>query len=384
MTSCPNCSQPLARKQTEYGVFWACEGCNRWLIGLPILRRTVESEFFNRFWREVLHSGEGAGQPCLTCSKPMNRISMESGGHSINLLVCRGCNVAWMTPEERAALPVQAAPKPAQPEPPPPENLLPKEAAQLLAIHQAEVIAENARRENQFDASHLPFSQKLLAVFGFPVEDTRETEHPFPWVTALVVLVTTVTSLYFFLFTDFKTGVDAYGFIPVEYDRMNYLTFLTCFFIHGGPVHLTGNMYFLFAFGRGVEAKIGGLGILFLLALATIGGCLFTLGFNPGGDIPNIGASGGIAGVLLFYGFAFPKRRLIFKMGTPMIGSGQLIRLPALVVLAIWVGLQVLGIFTQQSSGVAYSGHLGGLLVGLIYWLLWRWINSGGLIKVKE
>lgn len=382
MTSCPNCNQPLARKQSDYGVFWACEGCGRWLIGLPILRRTIESEFFNRLWREALYSGEGTGQPCLTCSKPMNQVVVENGGNFLNLSVCRGCNVAWLTFEERASLPVQEAPKPAQPEPPPPENRLPKEAVQLLAIHQVEVMAENIRREKQFDADHLPMSQKILAAFGFPVEDSLEMAYGFPWMTTLVVVATSLASLFFF--HDLKNSAEVYGFIPVEFDRMNYLTFLTCFFVHGSPMHLIGNMYFLFVFGRGVEAKIGGLDILLLLALATIGGDLFTLCFNPYGDIPNIGASGGIAGVLLFYGFAFPKRRLVFRMPTPLIGIGQIVRLPALVVLAIWVGLQVLGLFNQHGSGVAYSGHLGGLLVGLLFWLLWKWMKSGGLVKVKE
>ncbi len=382
MSSCPNCKQALIRKQSAYGIFWACEECNRWLIGLPILRRTIETAFFGRLWQEVRRSGEGLGPPCLMCSKPMNRVFLENSNTPLTPLICKVCNVAWLSPEERVLLPVQAAPEPAQPEPEKTEPALPPEAARLLALHQVEVIAENAKRENQFDASHLPMWQKFLAALGFPVEDSWEESHAFPWVTALVVLLTSATSLYFF--TDFKASVDAYGFIPTEFDRMNYLTFLTCFFVHGNWLHLVGNMYFLFTFGRGVEAKIGGLGILALLILATIGGCLFTLCFNPDSDIPNIGASGGIAGVLLFYGFAFPHRRLVFRMGTPMIGNGQLIRLPAVAVLAIWVGLQVLGIFNQHGSGVAYSGHLGGLLAGLAFWLLWRWKNSGGLIKVQE
>lgn len=383
MTTCPDCGQPLTRKQSDYGVFWACEGCGRWLLGLPILRRTVESEFFVRFWQEARNSREVGGIPCPTCSKPMNKISMGTPGGPFQPLICLACNLAWMTAEQRAVLPIQAAPAPAQPEPEKPkEDKLAPELAQMAAIHQVELLAERAKRENQFDASHLPLWQKFLAAFGFPVEDTWETAHGFPWVTATLVLLTSAASIYFF--TDFRTSVDAYGFIPAEYDRMGYLTFLTCFFVHGGWMHLIGNMYFLFTFGRGVETKIGGFGILLLLALATIGGSLFTLCFNPDSDIPNVGASGGIAGVLLFYGFAFPHRRLVFKMGTPMIGSGQLIRMPAWVVLLIWAGLQVLGIFNQRNSGVAYSGHLGGLLAGLGFWLLWKWKNSGGLVKVQE
>ncbi|HVZ79911.1 MAG TPA: rhomboid family intramembrane serine protease [bacterium] len=374
MTSCPACGQPLARKQSEFGVFWGCEGCGAWLIGLPILRRTLDPGFYARLWQSVLNIQAGTEKLCPGCSKPMNQVSVGTPEAPIDPYVCKSCNLAFLSAEERAHLPVRFAPEPAKPEPEKPKDVLPPEAAQLLAIHQAEVMAENARRENQFDASHLPLWQKFVAAFGFPVEDSWEVAHAFPWVTFLVVLATSATSLYFF--TDFKASVEAYGFVPTEYDRSGYLTFLTCFLVHGNALHLIGNMYFLFTFGRGVEDRIGALGFLALLVLATLGGSLFTLCFSPDSDIPNIGASGGIAGVLIFYGFAFPKRRLVVKMSVPMFTTGQLIRLPAWVVLGIWVGLQVLGIFNQRGSGISYSGHLGGLLAGLVFWSAWKWKNK--------
>jgi membrane associated rhomboid family serine protease len=358
------------------------------LLSLPILRRTIETSFYNRFWQEVLNSGEGVGTACPTCSKPMNIIPLGTAEAPLTTQVCRACNVVWLTPEERAVLPVQPAPTPAHSKPEKSnEPELPPEAAQLAAIHQVELIAERAKRENQFDASHIPFWQKFLANCGFPVEDTQETSHPFPWVTAAVVIATSAASIYFFTSPIvYVNAVDNLGFIPSQFDRQDGLTFLSCFIVHGGWLHLIGNMYFLFTFGRGVEAKIGPLGILVLLALATAGGDLFSVIVNPDSEVPHIGASGGIAGVLLFYAFAFPKRRLVFQMPTPLIGEGQLIRMPALAVLALWVGIQIFGVFFEHAGmgNVAYSGHLGGLFVGLVWWLLWRWKNSGGLIKVEK
>ena len=375
MTSCPECGQPLARKQSDFGVFWGCEGCGAWLIGLPILRRTLEADFYNRFWQSVLNTQTTTEKLCPGCSKAMNQVSVGSPEAPIDPFVCKSCNLAFLSAPERSHLPVRSKPEPAKPQVEKATDGLPPEAAQLMALHQVELIGERARRENQFDASHLPFWQKVMAALGFPVEDSWESAHPFPWVTALVVLATSAASLYFF--EDLRTAVKTYGFVPAQYDRLGYLTFLTCFLVHGNWLHLVGNMYFLFTFGRGVEDRIGGPWLLVLLALATLGGSIFTLCFSPDSDIPNVGASGGIAGVLIFYGFVFPKRRLVVKLSVPMFTQGQLIRLPAWVVLFIWVGLQVLGIFNQQGSDVSYSGHLGGLLVGLAFWAAWKWKNQG-------
>jgi membrane associated rhomboid family serine protease len=335
----------------------------------------LESDFYNRLWQSVLNIQATTEKLCPGCSKAMNQVSVGSPDAPIDPFVCKSCNLAFLSAKERSHLPVRAKPEPAKPEEQKPNSDLSPEAARLAALHQVELIGERARRENQFDASHLPLWQKFVAAFGFPVEDSWETAHPFPWVTALVVLATSAASLHFF--ADLRTSANTYGFIPTQYDRLSYLTFLTCFLVHGNFLHLLGNMYFLFTFGRGVEDRIGGHWLLVLLVLATLGGSIFTLCFSPDSDIPNVGASGGIAGVLVFYGFVFPKRRLVVKLAIPMFTQGQLIRLPAWVVLFIWVGIQVLGIFSQQGSGISYSGHLGGLLMGFVFWAVWKGKNKG-------
>jgi len=384
MFTCPACGKNLIRKQSEYGVIWACEGCGRWLIGFSILRRTLEESFFNRFSQEIRNSGQGKGTPCPTCSKPMNRVFLKATKPSLNPLVCKNCNVAWLSTEERSALPLRTSPAPVVPEPETTaESRLPPEAARLAARHEVELIGERAKKERQFDASHLPLWQKVLAVIGLPIQDEDRTSSPFPWFTAGLVLVTSAISIYLFFN---RRSPDDYGFIPREYDRYGGLTFFSNFFVHGGWGHLLGNMYFLFVFGQVVEEKIGWYGLLALLALSTASGNILTLCFNPLSDIPHIGASGGIAGVLLFFGFAFPGKKIVFFMGSTYgLTMPRLIRIPAWAALFLWVLLQIFGIPFQNAgmSTISYSSHLGGLGAGLVFWLFWKWKNSGGLVKVE-
>jgi membrane associated rhomboid family serine protease len=271
-------------------------------------------------------------------------------------------------------MPVQSKPEPMSPAVPEiPKNELPPEAAKLAAIHQVELIAERAKRENQFNAVHLPLWQKVLAIIGMPVEDDSESLKSFPWCTTLLALATMACSIGFIYFGDFRS-FEYYGFVPRDYDRDGGLTFLSSFLIHGGWVHLLGNMYFLFVFGQVVEDKIGWLGFLVLVILSTAGGNLCTLYFDPVSDIPNVGASGGIAGILLFYGFTFPRKRIVFYA----LWMPRLIRVPAWAALGLWVLLQLFGASFQVAgmTSVSYSSHLGGLSTGFLCWLAWRLFHS--------
>ena len=279
MHSCPVCKKELVKKQSDFGIFWACENCQNWLLTLVTLRRTVEPSFFNNLWRELRASDKAGSAPCPLCSNPMNRLVKEDPSDPLVYQACQACGVLWMGPRERSSLPLQAAPEPVKPPPEPPKDELPPEAQELMALHKVELLSERARRENMFDASHLPLWQKALAAAGFPVEDDPDAQYSFPWFTAAITLITTAASIHFF--RDYNSSADAYGFIPAMFDRNNWTTFFSCFFVHGGWLHLIGNMYFLFVFGRCVENKIGSLGIFSLLLFSIIGADLFTLFFRP-------------------------------------------------------------------------------------------------------
>ncbi|HQR08064.1 MAG TPA: rhomboid family intramembrane serine protease [Gemmatales bacterium] len=144
-----------------------------------------------------------------------------------------------------------------------------------------------------------------------------------------------------------------------------YITLLTSLFMHGSFMHLLGNMLFLWIFGKHLEDALGMFRFLAFYLVAGICASLVHILFNqsfPGSIIPTLGASGAISGVLAGYVMLFPHKMIgviIFFFA---------VELPAWVFIGIWFGFQVingLGTFGDQVSGIAYSAHIGGFLVGL-------------------
>jgi membrane associated rhomboid family serine protease len=363
MYTCPDCSQGLIQKKTEYGVFWVCEACGRCLIGIPFLRRTLEPVFFNRFWQEVLRSAPGQGTACPACAKPLNPISL--GIPDPLALVCKVCNFAWLTTEQRSSLPIQTKPETSA------NKALAPEAAQLAAMMQVQMMAERARDEGKFDGSRFPLWQKALCVVGMPLEgDALEFQQP-PLCTFLLSLSMLAVSVGF-LITDPKAA--GLGFVPAEPGRYGGLTFFSNFLVHSGWFQMFSDLYFLFLFGRGVEAKVRWYGLLALVLFSTLAGNLAALVLAPNLITPVFGSGGGIAGILLFYGFVYPHQRLVFYF------FRRFIPVPVWAVLGVWVFFQLLGVFMQSSAAgeVSYVCNFGGLFAGLLGWLFWRWRGGSG------
>ena len=163
----------------------------------------------------------------------------------------------------------------------------------------------------------------------------------------------------------YERAIQTYGFVPaVIASGKAYQTFLTSMFLHGGVLHLAGNMWYLHVFGDNVEDLCGYLPYLALYLICGLAGSLFQLLVEWGSMIPSIGASGAISGVLGAYVALFPNVRI-----RTAITWGFLIRiarLPAYVLIGFWFLYQViLGIFSVDAS-VAYWAHVGGFIAGLI------------------
>jgi rhomboid family protein len=147
-------------------------------------------------------------------------------------------------------------------------------------------------------------------------------------------------------------------------------------FLHGGWLHLIGNMLFLFVFGRSVEDRFGHLKFTILYFVSGIGAAFLYIYLNVGSRVPTIGASGAIAGVLGAYFVCFPRARittvifLIFFFWT--------IQLPAILVLGYWFliqfvsGFQMLAVQSVTGGGVAWWAHVGGFVTGMILALVFQ------------
>jgi membrane associated rhomboid family serine protease len=176
------------------------------------------------------------------------------------------------------------------------------------------------------------------------------------------------------------------GVTPLEFTRgqdlpppaplgIFYTTLLTSMFLHGGLLHIASNMLYLWVFGDNVEDRMGhGRFLLFYLLCGLVASAVHIF-FNAGSQIPSVGASGAIAGVLAGYLILFPRAsiRTLLVLGIFI----TMTRVPALLLIGFWFVTQVfsgiasLGV-TEQTAGVAFWAHVGGFLAGLVLVFFFR------------
>jgi membrane associated rhomboid family serine protease len=178
------------------------------------------------------------------------------------------------------------------------------------------------------------------------------------------------------------TGQDIVGPVSVAGETIQlyaaplgivYLTLLTSMFMHGGLLHLLSNMLFLFIFGDNVEYRFGpGKYLAFYLMCGF--GAEFVQVLMGGADVvvPNLGASGAIAGVMAAYVIMFPlaKVRGVIPLGR----FSTVATVPAFVMIGLWMLSQIVSVslLGEQSSDVAYWAHIGGFIAGLVLTLVFR------------
>ncbi len=156
-----------------------------------------------------------------------------------------------------------------------------------------------------------------------------------------------------------------FGLIPAQFHILNLFTSM---FLHGGIAHILGNMWFLWIFGDNVESTLGHVRYALFYILCGVAASLCQVLMNPGSEIPMVGASGAIAGVLGLYMIRFPQARVhVFIF---ILIFFTTIRVPAIVVLGFWFfnqltnGLGSLGLDT--TGGVAWFAHVGGFIAGIM------------------
>jgi hypothetical protein len=170
-----------------------------------------------------------------------------------------------------------------------------------------------------------------------------------------------------------------FGVVPARFmadvqaktvDMYTIVPFFSSMFLHGGWMHLIGNMLFLYIFGDNVEDKFGHLKYFLFYIIAGLAAAALQTYINPGSEIPMVGASGAIAGVLGAYVFMFPTAKVLTLI--PIFFFFQIVELPAFIFLGLWFLLQILsGMMSlgigADAGGVAWWAHIGGFAAGAVF-----------------
>jgi membrane associated rhomboid family serine protease len=250
----------------------------------------------------------------------------------------------------------------------------------------------------------------------FPLRDNIGTNR-FPIITAALIVACTLIFLFEIsrpptTLPGYRTGIQRsvsgfdrvtaeWGFVPCELvDRCKYpgradlsspdggtaevrvaqhppwLTLFASIFMHGGWLHIVGNMLFLWIFGNNVEDRMGRFRYLLFYLVCGLVAALTQLATDPSSGVPNIGASGAIAGVLGAYIVLYPRARVLTAI--ILLVFFAIVEVPAILLLGAWFLLQVLdgsaGLVSAGAGGVAYFAHVGGFVAGLL--LVWPLVRG--------
>ena len=205
----------------------------------------------------------------------------------------------------------------------------------------------------------------------FPIGDDNTGRRTFPVVTyALIAL----NVLFFFLeLSGGEAFIQTWAFVPHRFmanPAGDFPTLFTSMFMHAGWLHLGGNMLYLWIFGDNVEDAFGHAKFIIFYLLCGLAATFAQMMFSLNSNVPNLGASGAIAGVLGSYIVLFPRHQVRVLQGQ------QVIPVPALMVIGLWIVLQFFSsigsIANSAQGGVAYMAHVGGFLAGLVLTFLFR------------
>jgi membrane associated rhomboid family serine protease len=160
----------------------------------------------------------------------------------------------------------------------------------------------------------------------------------------------------------------AHGLVPSEF---SLITLLTSMFLHGGLMHVGGNMLYLWIFGDNVEDRMGHARFIVFYLLCGAAAALAQTWANPNSPVPMVGASGAIAGVMGAYFVMYPRSRIVTLI--PIFFFIQLVEVPAVIFLGLWFLLQFLSGLgsaalspdTNMSGGIAFWAHVAGFVAGL-------------------
>ena len=222
-----------------------------------------------------------------------------------------------------------------------------------------------------------------------PIRDAIRSKN-FPIVNVFIIGLNIIAFLWELLQgPHLKEIFYLYGIVPLRYSSpelaaqftgfQQYFPFLTSMFLHGGFLHIIMNMWFLYIFGDNIEDRLGPIRYLAFYLFCGVAAGLVHLVTNWNSNIPTIGASGAISGVMGAYLLLYPRSKILTLI--PIFFFLQFIEIPAFIFLVFWLFMQLFSAsFTPTNvGGIAFWAHIGGFVVGLIFIKLFDAIPRTGL-----
>jgi membrane associated rhomboid family serine protease len=216
----------------------------------------------------------------------------------------------------------------------------------------------------------------------YRADDAEDPTSALPVVTIGLIALNFLVFFYELSLSTQGTRLDqflnAYSLVPCEYTQRCalypgtpspfWITLFSSIFLHAGWAHILGNMVFLYVFGIHVERSMGALRYLVFYLLCGLGANALEIAFSVGSNLPGLGASGAISGVLAAYLLLYPGSHV-----RTLIGFGFFFfpaRFPAWIFIGVWFAMQLIyglaSISAVNAGGVAYSAHVGGFITGLL------------------
>jgi len=209
-----------------------------------------------------------------------------------------------------------------------------------------------------------------------PLSDDNSTRKTTPIVTYILIALNVL--FFFFELSGGEDFIVKWAFVPSRFlanPIENIPNLFTAMFMHSGWAHLLGNMLYLWIFGDNVEDRFGKFMFLIFYLFCGLAATFAQLWFSPVSNIPNLGASGAIAGVLGAYLALIPQGKINVMLGR------SITQMSAIIVIGFWFVLQFLSSFTSSATdadvgGVAYMAHIGGFIAGICIALTYKAVAS--------
>lgn len=390
---CPRCHIGLREEHISSIPLATCTSCRgTWYFakGLKKLLRVDKNLDFLNLSHDLFHRQKGDLQ-CPECDIQMEAKTFHKDG-GLTIDQCTDCQGIWLDKGElvktkkliatylrqqgektlgksRKFHPLRAYPVPKT-------KTLPKVLPAMPDFHFEESRDERAEEielEAGTEAAERSIAIWLFTIFtGMPVEAYNPPRRKFPFVVLTLILINVIISLFVLSmsFAEIRDCFKTLGATPNLVFNGNWIAVITYAFLHGGWLHLVGNMYFLWLFGDNIEDKLGHFGFIVFYTLCALVAILCQLfvavSMNAGGT-PIVGASGAIAGVMGAYLYLFPKAAFYQTIIIP-----YPFKIPATLYFFLWIALQFFGVAAEM-RGVAWWAHLGGFFCGL--GLCWLWYS---------